>query len=537
VGSPRMKSGLAHTLAVDPRRDREECTMAEARRGRSLFRHPLAALGGSLFLAGGFLFVLLLLYDLTATHDNPYRSLITFLGAPFVVTLGAVLFVVSTWLQVRAARRRGEDVRFRLSIDPSDPAYLRNLWLFLGLSAVLLVLVTYSGTRAYEATDSVAFCGETCHTVMHPEMTTYQHSPHARVPCVDCHIGPGASFWVKSKINGLRQVWAMMMHSYPKPIPTPIVDLRPAQATCEGCHWPKVFYGAKLVTRTYYRSDEHNSPWSIRLALNIGGGNPQTGALEGIHWHMITANKVEYVAVDEKRQKIPWVRVTDERGNVTVYTNPEIEGVTDLGNGSGAPPAGHAVRTFDCLDCHNRPSHRFQPPATSLNLALSTRRISPALPFVRKVGLELLTTVYPDARTARERIRSGLGAYYAEKFPNVARSQPDEIEQASDALLAIYAENFFPAMDTDYRARIDNLSHFVNDGCFRCHTPSMTNRRGEALFSSCHTCHTIVAQGPGESVETLESNLDGLPFQHPEEIGGLWREMKCTACHTPDSGY
>ncbi len=310
--------------------------MADTRSTRTLFRHPLAAVGGALFLGGGFLFVLLLLYTFTAARLNPYTQLVTFIGAPFVITLGVVLFLISVWLQVTEARKKGEGVKFRLSIDPTDPRFMKNLWLFLGLSAGAITLVAYSGTRAYEATDNVAFCGQTCHSVMEPQWATYLDSPHARVACVDCHIGPGASFWVKSKVDGLRQVYATMFDTYPRPIPTPIEDLRPAQATCEGCHWPNVFYGMKLVTKTFYRTDEENSPWTVEMALKVGGSNPRTGALEGIHWHMITANKVEYVAADDKRQQIPWVRVTDGNGKVTVYTNEEIKGFD--ADGDNPPP-------------------------------------------------------------------------------------------------------------------------------------------------------------------------------------------------------
>ncbi len=175
-------------------------------------------------------------------------------------------------------------------MEPSDPRYMRNLWLFLGLLVVLLGVVAFTGIKAYQATESVAFCGETCHTVMEPQAVTYENSPHARVACAECHIGPGASFWVKSKVDGLRQVWKTITNTYDRPVATPIRNLRPAQETCEECHWPEQFYGQKLVNRSYYRTDEANSPWTISLLVNVGGGNPRTGVPEGIHWHMIVGN-------------------------------------------------------------------------------------------------------------------------------------------------------------------------------------------------------------------------------------------------------
>jgi ribosomal protein S27E len=286
-----------------------------------------------------------------------------------------------------------------------------------------------------------------------------------------------------------------------------------------------------MVARTYYRTDESNSPWTINLLMKIGGGNPRTGKLEGIHWHMLTANTVEYIATDEKRQEISWVRVTRENGDVVVYSRDEADGEINPED-----PA-LEVRRFDCMDCHNRPSHTFLPPATALNLALSAKRISPELPYIRQVGLDLLNEVYEDSEQASAALGTGLQDYYRENYPDILSSKAQVIETAATALQTIYSENFFPEMKTDYRARENNLSHFVNDGCFRCHNESLITEDGSHLSYDCQTCHTIVAQGPSELVSDLEMNLAGLDFTHPEDIGGMWQEVKCTECHTPESGY
>ena len=180
---------------------------------KSLYGHPLAALGGALMVAGMFVFIILLGLDYLSDSENPYRSLIAFIGAPVIGILGLGLFLIAIRVQVQSAKRRGESVRWRLTIIPSSARYMRNLWLFLGLFGVLVVVFIYAGFRGYEATESVAFCGETCHTVMGPQIETYDDSAHARVPCVECHIGPGTSFWVQSKIDGIRQVMAVAMDS------------------------------------------------------------------------------------------------------------------------------------------------------------------------------------------------------------------------------------------------------------------------------------------------------------------------------------
>ena len=497
---------------------------------RAFFRHPLAALGAALTIAGGFAFFILLLLELAAGTDNPYTALVTFVAAPAVMTLGFVLFILAVIIQIRQARKRGEAIRFSLVVSPTNPRPLRTILLFVGLTLLFLVIIAYAGVEAYNSTESVSFCGKACHEVMEPQYVTYYNSPHARVPCVECHIGPGASFWVKSKIDGIRQVLAVIRNSYSKPIQTPVTNLRPAQETCEECHWPRQFYGEKLVTHTYYRTDEENSPWTINLLVKIGGGNPRTGRLEGIHWHMLQENKVEYVATDPTRQTIPWLRVVKPDGTVEVFAD------EDFAMPDTSQP-GVELRVFDCMDCHNRPSHKFLPPASAMNLAISKKEISRDLPYIRKVGLEVLNKEYTDSEQAYQAIAYGLETFYQENYPEVFRTKRAEINQAIETLRRIYRQNFFPEMKTDYRARTNNLSHFVNDGCFRCHDGVKTTEDGKTLTRECTTCHLIVAQGPSERVEELESNIAGLEFQHPEDIDEAWREMLCTECHTPDQGY
>jgi len=286
-----------------------------------------------------------------------------------------------------------------------------------------------------------------------------------------------------------------------------------------------------MVRRTYYKTDEENSPWSVHLLMKIGGGNPRAQLQEGIHWHMLASNRVEYAAADEKRQVISWVRTTSPDGQVTMFRNENVDEPADPEDPNAE------VRRFDCMDCHNRPSHIFLPPAVALNIALQAGTISSKLPFVRQTGLDLLNDGYSTSEEAEETIRSGLPAYYEKEHPDVAAAMNEDIDKAIETLVTIYQQNFFPEMKTDYRARENNLSHFVNDGCFRCHSESMVNEDGESLSYDCQTCHLIVAQGPSEIVDELEMSLAGLEFKHPEDIDEMWRDMKCTECHTPDSGY
>ena len=125
---------------------------------------------------------------------------------------------------------------------------------------VLSLVASYQG---YQFTDSAMFCGQTCHVPMKPEFEAYEDSPHARVACAGCHVGPGATWFVRSKLSGTYQVYAVMFNKYPRPIETPIKELRPIRAACEQCHWPQKFYGAQLKVFPHYGYDEKNTPMRI----------------------------------------------------------------------------------------------------------------------------------------------------------------------------------------------------------------------------------------------------------------------------------
>jgi hypothetical protein len=159
--------------------------------------------------------------------------------------------------------------------------------------------------HTYHFTESVEFCGEACHTVMKPELTSYLHSPHARVACAECHIGKGAEWYVRSKLSGTYQVYATLAHKYPTPIPTPVKNLRPAQETCEQCHWPKKFVGNLDRTISYLSPGPDQHALFDPFVAQSRRRDPTHGPVGGIHWHMNVGNKIEYVATDRRAKKFP----------------------------------------------------------------------------------------------------------------------------------------------------------------------------------------------------------------------------------------
>lgn len=485
-----------------------------SRIGLSVFRNWIS-LSGLVILAGSiFAFVLLFALDFFAPNSNPYVGLLAYLIVPAFFMAGACLAAWGWFLQRRRAARSeaGVPVPF-LTIDLSRPRDRHRLAFFSAGSLLFLLFVTVASYRSYHFTESRQFCGQACHEVMNPEFTTYLHSPHARVSCSECHIGPGAAWYVKAKISGLHQVYATAFNKFPRPIKTPIRNLRPAQETCEQCHWPQKFVGNLDRTYMHFLADETNTPYSVRLSLKVGGADPTHGPVGGIHWHMNVANKTEYVATDEQRQVIPWVRVVDPQGIVTEYQTP----------GFKLDPKQHVIRRMDCMDCHNRPAHIFQNPNKAVNLALALARIDPAIPGIKKEAVRILTRSYATAEEAMQRIATALH----DKYPGDPR-----LKVTIDEVQKIYRDNFFPEMKVDWKVYPDNIGHKDWAGCFRCHdgqhkTP---DGKGSIKANDCNACHIILAQGKGAQLEKL--NPQGQAFEHP---GGDYGDMKCNECHTGGS--
>ena len=267
-------------------------------------------------------------------HTNPYLGIVFFLILPAFFVLGLLLIPAGIYLE-RRRRARGLEPLQLPRIDLNDPVHRRGVLVVTALTLVNVLIVSLAAFKGIEFMDSPQFCGQVCHTVMEPEFVAYRDGPHSRVRCVDCHIGPGASWFVKSKLDGTRQVIAVMRGTYSTPIASPVHDLRPARDTCEQCHWPEKFHGDKVEVIREYGNDEKNTESVTRLMVHVGGGSARLGFGTGIHWHMNGANQIEYVTTDEQRQVIPYVRLKDQQGNVREF---RTAGVTDAAARRGRAP-------------------------------------------------------------------------------------------------------------------------------------------------------------------------------------------------------
>jgi len=470
--------------------------------------------------------VFLLLFSAITGGDAPYGALIIFLMLPAVFVLGLVLIVVGMWLERRHIARTGRPSIERFPVfDLNDPRQRLRFVVVAVLGIALVFGVNFASYLAYEHTESVAFCAQTCHVAMEPEAVAHQHSPHAETTCVACHVGPGGQAFIRSKVSGLHQVYSVLTDTVPRPIPVPVQNLRPARETCQGCHWPQQYFVPQYRRLVHFLGDETNTPWEIHLRVLTGGGGPSLAGARGIHAHHSgVLNTIEYVPSDPARSEIPWVRVTDAAsGLVTEYL---AEGATRPDEATVAQSA----RVMDCIDCHNRPAHRYHPPGEEVDQAMALGTIDPTLPAIKATSVKLLSAEYATSDEAVAAITAGLESFYRTEHPEVMTSRADDVSAASHELGRIYRRNFFPLMKVRWDTYPDHRSHITSPGCFRCHDGRHATPAGDPLTNDCRTCHIIVAQGSPAAL-AWASGPEGLEFEHPGDTGDLWQSMACTDCH------
>jgi nitrate/TMAO reductase-like tetraheme cytochrome c subunit len=489
---------------------------------RMLLRDPISLAGVALAIVSLANICLFVIIDQIALKPSPYVGILAYMVSPAFLVLGLLLMLVGVLWE---RRKKVAPTAFYPRIDLNDPTQRSAVISFMSFLIVFVIVSIAGSYKAYEFTESVSFCGQLCHTVMSPEYTAYQLSPHARVACAECHVGAGATWFVKSKLSGSRQVFATIFHTFPEPIPTPVKNLRPAQETCEQCHWPKKFYGGQLKVFNHYSNDEKNTLRQIRMLINTGGGDPATGAPEGIHWHMNIGNKIDYVASDEKRQVIPYIHVEDLQGRVTEYYAKD----STLSKDQIARAPRHHM---DCIDCHNRPTHIYVPPDQSVDQSLWAHRLDASLPFIKQQAVTVLAASYPTNGAAMQAIASGLQDFYEKKYPDLAKSKQLEIRNAVAEVQEIFKRTTFPEMKVNWQTHPNNLGHYYYPGCFRCHDGQHVSSDGRVISRDCNQCHTLMSETEGTTSPAVPTPAT---FQHPVDIGDL-TQVNCADCHTGGVG-
>jgi hypothetical protein len=465
--------------------------------------NAVSLVGTALTTTSALLFVLLFAISLVSeTGGSPYLGILSFLILPALFLLGLILVAVGIHRQRargRAALARGEAAPEPFPVlDFNHRATRQTVLLFLGATAANVLILGVGTYKGVEVMDSTAFCGAACHRVMEPEYTTYKRSPHARVKCVACHIGEGADWFVKSKLSGSWQVISVTFNLYPRPIPVPVHNLRPAPQTCEQCHWPNKFVGDRLKVDTHFAEDSSNTELKTVLLLKVGGRRADRS--QGIHWHVDPDHTIRYRA-DARRDTMYEVEMVARDGTRKRWRGPAAD------TPEAARPT--AWRTMDCVDCHNRPTHIYRAPEVELDAALLARRIDPTLPFIRREGLAALQAAYPDHAAARAGIAKAIADFYRESYPQVAAAQPAAVATAGRALGDIWCWNVFPHMNITWGTYPNHIGHpdlSTTVGCFRCHDGEHATADGEAIPSDCGTCHTVLAEQEADP-EVLRSLL------------------------------
>ncbi len=402
---------------------------------RSFFRtllslsvvHWMTSFGVVLTTASAAVFLLLVFQH----FDNPYVGIIVFVVIPAIFVLGLILMPLGL---VLASQRPGGYRKLLEQLPHRGPQVARLGWAIAFATLANAAILTSAAYHGVAVMDSTQFCGQTCHSVMQPQYVRYQSSPHARVACVECHIGGGASSFVRYKLSGVRQLIRLTRNTYARPIPPAMDRVRPAREICEECHSPQKVQEDRLKIIRHYGDDEQSTEKTTVLLVKIGSK---------IHKAHV-GRDIEYTADRPDPQTIPTVAVA---------------GKTYAAQGA---VAGSVTHKMDCMDCHNRSGHDFETPDFAVDRAIAEGRLDRSRPFTRRDAVAALNGKTP------------------------INKQPAAVQQ-------IYSDNIYPSMSIAWGTYPNNIGHTAFQGCFRCHDGDHTTKSGETITQDCSACHEIIA--------------------------------------------
>jgi hypothetical protein len=419
---------------------------------------------------------------------NPYIGIVVFVVVPILFVAGLLLVPLGIYL---ARRRIHDSLGGEATIEPG--VAWRRLGLFFGVTALVNALVVSLVTyRAVHQMETVQFCGQTCH-VMTPQAKAHPVSAHARLACVECHVGEGARGWVESKAAGTRQLFEVAFDSYPRPVPSPLASGRlvPTRETCEHCHNPEQFAPARLRVISRFAEEEANTETQTVLTMMVGGS--RYGGIHGKHYG--PGVEIRFAAADAQREKIPWVEYRNTNtGETRVYK-------TDAGGSVSSAPK----ILMQCVDCHNRPAHTFSPPDRALDAAFAVGMLPTTLPYLKKTGMEALKATYASSEEAARRIPEAIEGYYKQSHPEIYASRAADVQSAARHVAEIYSRNVFPDLKVTWGTYRNDIGHEASPGCFRCHDEQHATSEGKTITMDCAACHEAIAveEASPEVLKTL----------------------------------
>ncbi len=442
---------------------------------------------GAAIVTSAFLGDMILIFgELFVFESNPYIGIISYMVFPGIMTLGLLMIPLGIFWNLKRHGKGYSAQAVTQLIESRRLDRMHVIQIIFILSLVNLVIFAIVGYRGFHFTESREFCGSLCHEVMHPELAAYTRSPHSEISCVECHIGPGAGWFVKSKLSGMRQVIAVLSKSYSRPIETPIHNLRPAREVCEVCHRPEIFHGNRIRVIQHFDSDEENTKTYTVLNMRVGGGGEHGRRAHGIHWHVSKEHQVVYHATDPRRENIVWVKLKSTGGASRVWRQPGFETPDE----EVEPKS----RLMDCVDCHNRPTHIFLPPDVALDEWMAAGEIDSKIPWIRKLAEEVLTVPYATTEDAIAGI-SKFPEIYKERHPGIWEKFRSKIEATVPKLQEIHRLFVYPEMNISWNTYNSLIGHSTKytAACFRCHNGILRDLDKKPISLECESCHYILA--------------------------------------------
>lgn len=400
---------------------------------------PLQSRFGWLFLYGGnwitltgvvlvttatILWLFLLPTLLQGSAGNPYLGILTFGLLPALFFMGLILMPLGAGWAAKRRQAQGVKETDAPPFSMANPAFRRIVGFFAVTTALNLVIGSNLTYSAVGYFESNDFCGKTCHSVMQPEFDAHKTGTHSNVECVACHVSPGAAGFATAKFNGLHQLLAISTGVFNRPLKADHDKLPRSEDTCLRCHSLDSIPGERMRVVTKFNDDESSTP--SRTVLMV------------------------YEAKIHKMH-------------------------------TGASP-----QAMSCIECHNRPTHRFDPPERAVDAAITSGEIDRALPFARKNALQLLTAVYSDRDAGAREIEKNFAAGYNAQ-------QQISAKRSAQSVKAIYLRNIYPTMKLTWNSYPNQLGHTDSPGCFVCHDGQTQGPSGKPITQDCAACHNLVS--------------------------------------------
>ena len=401
---------------------------------------------------------------------------------------------------------------------------------FFATAVIGVTLLGAAGIAGWEYSNSNAFCATMCHDVHPEEIAAHKLGAHARVNCVECHMGRTSTLHLMAlKPTHAKELWGMIV-GYERPIASS--TLRPSREACESCHYPTTEHHDSVAVNVHFATDPPSTQSRTTIMLHTGMQAIRQGYTKGIHWHI--QNEVRFVSPDPQRRDIPWVELTKADGTKVAYTDAE----TKL---TPAQLSALQPRAMACYDCHNAVGHPFRNPANTVDDAIYAGKIDRSLPNTKARAVALIdklgeVTGEPKAREAKV---DKLIADASAKAASPAELKPAE-DKFNTAMREILLSVSFRETGLSWKSFPNHTGHADTPGCFRCHDGKHFNDKGEAIRLQCTLCHampqvmredgkgTVASLVPEKAGEKQPESHQRPNFMHThaDDVG-----PECEECH------